>query len=215
MKPYFVVASALAACLVLTGRASATALVTNSYNGWLADINGNPIELNFNGVTTGHNYSSSGITLNPFSGPQLPFVFTGPDGSGSYLFGATFSQYSHYFVFLEGASDGVGSINMALPTGGENAVYLNVDSTNNTTLSIQLSDGETFSSPAGPFGIALSQSISWLNISTVNGSHPLIDDFFFGTSNLTQQSPTFEVATLFLIGTGLVVIAGARRMFAK
>ncbi len=215
MKASFVAASALAACLVLTGRASATALTSTSYSGWLTDVNGAPIELNVNGITTDHNYSSSGLTLYPLSGPQLPFIFTGPDGSGSYLYGTTFTQYTHNYVFLEGASDGVGSIYITLPTGGENAIYLNLDSTTNTPLSIHLSDNETFSSPVGPFGLALSQSISWLSISTANGSHPLIDDFFFATSNLTQQTPSFEVATIFLMGTGLVVIAGARRTFAK
>jgi hypothetical protein len=215
MKASFVVASALAACLVLTRGVSATTVTTNSYSSWLTNLNGTPIELNFNGVTSGHNYSTTGITLNPVSGPQLAFIFTGPDGSGSYLFGTTFNQYNHNYVFLEGQADGIGSILITLPTGGESAVYLNLDSTNNTALSVHLSDGETFSSAPGPFGVALSQQIGWLSISTANGSHPLIDDFFFGTSNLTQQTPSFELATIFLMGTGLLVIAGARRTFGN
>lgn len=215
MRASFVAAGTMAFCLLWTGRAGATTVTANSYSNWLTDVNGTPIELNFNGVQTGHNYSTSGDTLNPVSGPQLPFIFTGPDSTGSYLYGTTFTQYSRNFVFLEGASDGTGSIYIALPNGGENAVYLSLDSTNNTALSVKLSDGETFTSPAGPFGLALSQDITWLSVSTISGSHPLIDDFFFGASNLPQQTQAFEVATFFLMGTGLLVLAGARRTFAK
>ncbi len=215
MRASFGTAGVLAVCLIWTGAGNATTLTANSYSNWLTDVNGTPIELNFSGVQAGKNYSASNDTLYPVSGPQLPFIFTGPDSSGSYLYGTTFSQYGRNYVFLEGASDGTGSIYIALPTGGENALYLSLDSTNSTSPSVHLSDGETFTSAAGPFGFALSQNISWLSISTASGSHPLIDDFFFGSSNLPQQTPAFELATIFLIGTGLIVLAGARRAFAK
>jgi hypothetical protein len=216
MRASFVAAGTMAFCLLWTGRASATTVTANSYSNWLTDVNGTPIELNFSGVQTGKTYSnSSGVTLNPISGTKLPFIFTGPDNTGYNLAGTTFTQYGRNFIFLEGASDGIGSISIALPTGGENAIYLSLDSTNNTSLTVKLSDGETFTSPAGPFGLALSQDITWLSVSTSSGSHPLIDDFFFGTSNLPQQTQAFEVATFFLMGTGLLVLAGARRTFAK
>ena len=216
MKAFFVAAGVLGICLIWAGGADATTITANSYSNWLTDLSGSSIELDFTGVQTGKTYNTlAGLNLYPVSGPKLPFTFTGPDNAGYNLSGTTFTQYGHNFIFLEGASDGVGSIYITLPTGGENAVYLNLDSTNNTGLNIQLSDGEIFTSPAGPLGLALSQNISWLSISTASGSHPMIDDFFFGTSNLPQQSQTFELATAFLMGTGLVFLAAARRTFAK
>ena len=108
---------------------------------------------------------------------------------------------------------------MDLTSPGQNAILLGLAAQPNAGLTVTLSDQQTFSVSGGLFGIALSHNITWLTISTANGSQPVLDDFFFGNSNLTQdpinQAQSAEAATFLLIGGGLLIILGGRRKFAR
>lgn len=68
---------------------------------------------------------------------------------------------------------------MSMPTGGENAVMLALGTSEGTLITVKLSDGETFTPAAGVFGLALSQDISWLTVSTTSGSQPVVFDFAY------------------------------------
>lgn len=195
--------------------ASATTITTTSYTVWKTNLSGSPIELDFTKVKSTSYSTSAGITLLPLQGPAIPFVVTGPDAAGYSLTGGFYGST----VSLFGASDGIGSIRVDLTSPGQNAILLGLAAQPNAGLTVTLSDQQTFSVSGGLFGIALSHNITWLTISTVNGSQPVLDDFFFGNSNLTQdpinQAQSAEAATFLLIGGGLLIILGGRRKFAR
>ncbi len=205
--------SASAAFLAAAGQA--TTVTTTSYTVWKTNLTGSPIELDFTKVKTTSYSTSSGITLPPLQGPALSFVVTGPDKTGYSLTGGFYGST----VSLLGASDGTGYIRVDLPASGENAVLLGVATQPSATLTVTLSDLESFTVSNGLFGLALSHNITWLTISTVNGSKPVLDDFFFGTSNLAQdqinQTQSAEATTALMIGGGLLILFGARRKFTQ
>ena len=208
-------AALTAALLTCAGRVSATTISTTSFNTWKASLTGSPIELDFTKVKNSTYNTSAGITLLPLQGPALGFLITGPDKTGYSLSGGNFGSV----VSLFGAADGVGSIRIDLPSVGENAILLGLAAQPTAGLTVNLSDQESFAVSNGLLGLSLSHTISWLTISTVNGSKPVLDDFYFGVSNLAQdqgaQSQSAEAATAFLIGSGLLILFGARRKFAQ
>lgn len=199
----------------LAAAGQATTITTTNYNVWKTNLTGSPIELDFTKVKTTSYSTSSGITLPPLQGPALSFVVTGPDKTGYALTGGFYGST----VSLLGASDGAGYIRVDLPAGGENAVLLGVATQPSAALTVTLSDLESFTVSNGLFGLALSHNITWLTISTVNGSQPVLDDFIFGNSNLAQdqinQSQSAEAATALMIGGGLLILFGARRKFIQ
>ena len=205
--------SASAAFLAAAGQA--TTVTTTSYTVWKTNLTGSPIELDFTKVKTTSYSTSSGITLPPLQGPALSFVVTGPDKTGYSLTGGFYGST----VSLLGASDGTGYIRVDLPASGENAVLLGIATQPSATLTVTLSDLESFTVSNGLFGLALSHNITWLTISTVNGSKPVLDDFFFGNSNLAQdqinQTQSAEATTALMIGSGLLILFGARRKFTQ
>jgi hypothetical protein len=211
----FLCASAAAALLTCAGNARATTISTTSYTSWKTNLTGNPIELDFTKVKNSTYSTSTGITLLPVSGPALSFVITGPDKTGYYLNGGSYGS----IVSLFGASDGVGYIRIDLPASGENAILLGLAAQPTAGLTVKLSDQQTFSASNGLLGLSLSHNITWLTISTNSGSQPLLDDFFFGNSNLAQdqvsQSQSAEAATGLLIGGGLLILFGSRRKFIQ
>jgi len=211
----FLFATAAAALLTCAGNSRATTISTTSFNSWKTSLTGSPIELNFTKVKNSTYSTSAGITLVPVSGPALSFVITGPDKTGYYLNGGSYGS----IVSLFGASDGVGYIRIDLPSSGENAILLGLAAQPTAGLTVTLSDQETFSASNGLLGLSLSHNITWLTIATNSGSQPLLDDFFFGNSNLAQdqasQSQSAEAATGFLIGGGLLVLFGSRRKFVQ
>lgn len=195
--------------------AQATTVTTTSYTVWKTDLTGSPIELDFTKVKTTSYSTSSGITLLPLQGPALSFVITGPDKSGYSLNGGLYGSV----VSLFGASDGTGSILINLPSGGENAILLGLAAQPGAALTVSLSDLESFTVSSGLFGLTLSHDITWLSISTVSGSQPVLNDFYFGTSNLPQdqgnQAQSAEAATALMIGGGLLILFGAGRKFTQ
>lgn len=125
---------------------------------------------------------------------------------------------------LFGPSGGAGNITVALPTGGENAVLLGLGTVGTApSMTISLSDSETFTvaTTSGSYeflGISLSHDISWLTVSS--SSQTVVNDFFFGTSKLTQDAPTAqnssvspEGSTFSLLGGSLLLLLGVGRKF--
>lgn len=208
LKQFLYVSVSLA---VLAAAGQATTVTTTNYNIWKTDLTATPIELDFTKVKTSTYNTSSGITLLPLQGPALSFVITGPDKTGYSLAGGFYGSV----VSLFGASDGTGYIRVDLPSSGENAILLGLATQPTAAVTVTLSDQQSFAVSNGLFGLALSHNITWLTISTVNGSQPVLDDFFFGNSNLAQdqinQSQSAEGATALMIGGGLLILFGARR----
>ena len=203
---------------------AATTLTYSSYSTWVANTTGST-ELDFSSINlTSANYSNAnGKTLTPANNLALPFVFTGPYSGGYQLTGNDYGTRN--IISLFGPTGGRGNITITLPSSGENAILLGLGSTGSaTSLSVSLSDGETFSVPATSgnlefLGLSLSHNISWLTISTT--TQPVINDFYFANSKLAQDvttqtgtdgtADTPECATLLLIGTGLASLIKFRR----
>jgi hypothetical protein len=165
---------------------------------------GSAIELNFNPITSTEPKS---VTLNPLSGnTSLPFVFTSSSAS---------------FNEVTSPSKGLAapSIALTMPSGGENALWLGLGNTGGSggSLTLTLSDGETFSTPSsGGFGLSLSQPITSLTLSASSGQ-AFIDDFFFATSALPQGNPSSapEAATILLVSGGALILFGTRRRWVR
>jgi hypothetical protein len=208
-------------CLAFLGIAvhgTATTVTTTSYSNWLTTITtGSSVDV-FGGLQNNQSYStSSGISLSNSSHPSSVFVFTGPDNGGWSLSSNSYSYSGSRYNSLYGPGDGIGNITATMPTGGENAVMLGLGTSQGTTLTVKLSDGETFTPTSNVFGLSLSHDISWLTVSTTNGSMPVIFDFIYANSNLTQDqftqdpTPSIEASSIILIGGGLLILAGGRR----
>lgn len=197
--------------LFVAAHANAATSTTTDFNTWKTSsyITGSPTELNFYPINNTSYNTAAGITLSP-TGSSLPFVFTGPNNGGFTLTGDGYSK-----ALLGGSNSGA-SINISLPTGGENAVFLAVSATTSKPATVVFSDGEMFSVTSTLFGAALSHPVSWISISTISGSQPYINDFLFGTSALPQDGAggpsTPEPGTLLLcLSGGAMVYFGARR----
>jgi len=211
-----------AATFASQGPARATTLTYSVYAQWLANVTG-ATELNFNALSLNASYNTSaGKTLQPLAGSSLPFVFTGPTASGAYQLTADdFGPRNSLSLF--GSASGSGSITVTMPTGGVNALLLGLGTTGSGgPITIRLSDGETFSVSAAPntyafLGLSISHNINWLTVSSPD--RPNLNDFYFATSQLTQdsltqnqtQTPASQCATFLLVSGSLLSLFGARR----
>jgi hypothetical protein len=216
----------LASGLILfSGYAAATSITNTNFNNWKETITGSPTEANFSFSYTTYN-TSQGITLNAIGNSSVSFVVTGPDNSTYKLTGTSFNGTNA----LEGSTDSGAGINIAMPTGGENAMLFGLgDTISGSTLTLAFSDGESFqvSTPSNStsylFGISISHPVSSVLITSSSGA-PVLDDFWYGVSNLTQDSggssqqdttPTAECATALMMAGGLFVLFGAKRKFQR
>ncbi|MFL6351323.1 MAG: hypothetical protein ACJ74Z_05680 [Bryobacteraceae bacterium] len=130
--------------------------------------------------------TAAGITLKAIGNAAVGFNVTGPDNGGYKLTG--FSYGTHNFQSLLAGTDTTAAMNIATPAAGNNALFLGLATTNNTPITLTLSDGQSFSSIATAFfGLSLSHPITWLTLSTSNGSGVVVDDFYYGASNLAQD----------------------------
>ena len=204
-----------AGLLLAANQATATTITTTNYATWKTDLTNTPTELNFAPVQLTNYGTAAGITLTPSGDAADPFNFTGPDKTGYVLSGYL---YRFSITTLAGASDGIGVVKVTTPSAGENALWLGLGTTNNTTLTLQLSDGESILIGSGTtaIGLALSQPITYFTLSTSSGSQPFIYDIWYGNSNLpqdsgSQQSPVPESSTLGLLGGGLLILVGSQR----
>ncbi|HEX3682407.1 MAG TPA: hypothetical protein VHU83_07675 [Bryobacteraceae bacterium] len=187
-------------------QAGATTITTTSYSTWntATYITGSTTVVDLTTLQAGLNYSTAaGYTSNGFN-------FTGPDGS-SYVLS---SQTEGGYTGLLGPSDGSGSIKVALPGTGDSAVLFDASCITCGTLSLTLSDGETFTVSNGQFGLSISHPITWFKLGDNSGYRPFLEYAYFGTSSLPQDSQVSaanEAATPVLLGGGLVILAGAVR----
>jgi hypothetical protein len=207
MKAYVIRSLAVSVCSLFAAAAHATTVTSTTYSSWQATLNASPTLVDFSGLSNGGSYPAGFSTGS--------FLFSGPDGTGSSLHSYQVSGQNA----LYGPGDGVGYINVALPTGGENALLFKLSTTSGTPLTVTLSDGEVFNPAAGIFGFSISHDIASAQISTTNGSQPIIQWVYYGSSNVPQDSgqmqPTAEVATFFLIGGGLLIVFGSQKKVRK
>lgn len=197
----------LLVCFLVGGfQAAATTITTTSYSAWntSAYITGSTTVVDLTTLQAGLNYSNAaGYTSNGFN-------FTGPDGA-TYMLS---SQTEGSITGLLGASDGTGGIDVAMPGSGNSAVLFDTSCISCGTVSLTLSDNETFTVSNGQFGLSISHPITWFKLSTTSGNRPFLEYAYFGTSSLAQDtglSPTSEAATPVLLGGGLIILAGAVR----
>lgn len=205
----------LTAAVGLSIPAGATEILTTSYTTWKSTITGTAVE--WNDVVSASTYNTAAGFSMPL-GSFGPLTVTGPDGSAYYLD----KQYYGSGTSLEGAVDGTGSVQIATPAAGLTGflMELGVNGTQ-APITITLSDGETFTaSPTANGGVAwigLSSgtSITSINLSTTSGSRVEVVDFLAGNSSEPAQAPAVEVATALMIGSGLLVIGGVRKVFSN
>lgn len=200
----FVLALPVALLLFSVLPVSATSITTSSYATWKSStyITGSPTELNFTTIANA-NYPSGDI-LYPTGNSSLAFTFTGSGLKGNSGNGSLSAS----------------SITLTMPGVGENAFLFGL--LGSTPFTLTLSDNESFTvtNPGSTplFGIALSTEITSLTITTTSGSQVGVNDFFFATSALPQDtgnpsvpSTASEGATVVLTSGGLLIFFGARR----
>jgi hypothetical protein len=201
----------------------ATTVTSSTFSSWNTDLTGAPTEADFTQISFTNYNSSSGLTLSASGNPSVTFNLTGPDGADNWaLTGALYDN----FVSIEGGSNNSASIDIALPGSAEDALLLSLASTLGDPISVDLSDGETFTLAGnGLLGLSISHPITWLTVSTGAVSQAVIDDFWYGNSSLAQDgsgsdsgyesddetSPTPECVSLLLVAGGLFVLLGAHR----
>lgn len=219
MRKFALVAAFLPVLFCPMQRAGATTITSSTFSGWQSTLSGSPTEANFSSIQYSSYSTSQGITLGAIGNSSLQSVITGPDGSGWSLTGMNYSGV----VSLEGGSDSNAQIQIALPSGGENAVLVSLATLNGNSMTLTMSDGETFTASKGLLGFSISHPISWLTVTTVSGDRAILDDLWYGSSSLTQDgsgtggsgsgtsSPAPEAATLLLTAGGLFVLIGAIR----
>ena len=208
-----------AGVLFTTGQALATPVTSTTFSGWKATLTGAPTELDFNGVHYTTYNTSAGLTLQAVGNPALGYKFTGPDNGSYYLSGITYNG----LLSLAGSSSSGADINVLTPSAGNNAILVSVGSTASTPITLTLSDNESFTlNTGGLFGMALTHPVTSLTVSTTSGSQPVINDFWFGSSSLTQDgggsggaSPVPEGRTAMLVAGGILVLFGAGRRVAR
>jgi hypothetical protein len=206
---YWSISTLGAGLLLAAGQAVATTITSTTYSAWTAGLIGTPTELAFSPIVPGKSYSNAaGLTLTAIGNSSIGFAFTGPDNGSYKLTGVSHNT----FQSLEGGTDATASINITTPIAGDNALFLGLATTNGTPITLTLSDGETFSSIATAFfGMSISHPVTWLTLSTTAGSAVILDDFYFGASNLPQDSAVSEGATMAMCGGGLLILFGSLR----
>jgi hypothetical protein len=211
VKVQWALATIGAGLLLGAGPAAATTITSTSFNGWKTGLTGTPTELDFSPIISGKSYStSSGLTLKAIGNASIGFVFTGPDNGSYSLTG--FSYGTQNIQSLKAGSDSTAVMNVTTPAAGNNAIFLGLATTNNTPVTLTLSDGQSFSSISTAFfGLSISHPITWLTLTTSSGSAVILDDFYYGVSSLPQDSPTSEGATMAMCGGGLLILLGSMR----
>ncbi len=178
--------------------------------------------------------TSPGTIKNYNTGPYSEADAAGVSFTGSnWLFVVNPSASQTWYHFGSGnslsanGSDGLVpvSITATLPAN-VTAVALNMMVTGNAGLPVVLtfSDGTqvtvpTSSGQASFYGATFASPITWVAEASSGtppvGTYVMMDNFSYGTANQTQQDPppddTPELATLLLIGTGLVAMASFRK----
>ncbi len=180
--------------------AMATTITTTSIASWKADLTNSPTDVSIPGSGTYN--TAAGVTLGGFN-------FVGTVNSTYKLSGTSYSGNPG----LIGGSGG--SITVNTPAAGENAILIFADATGSGSLTLVLSDGESFAIGNGTFGFVLSQTITSFTLSASGTSQPFVYDVSYGNSDLPQDSPASEAATFGLMGSGLLLVFSAGRKWLK
>jgi hypothetical protein len=196
--------------------AGAATITTTSFAAWSSSsfTTGAYSYLNFYPVAQTNYASSNGITLTP-TGSTTAFKFTGMDAGSYYLAG------NSSLKTLSSSTNAGSYVRVDFPIVGENAFLLGTTATAARPLTFSLSDGQTFTVSNSVFGISLSHSISWLQISGSAGWAATVSDFYYAASALPQDAPasgsspdpTPEPATLLMTLSGGVLLLGGSRKF--
>jgi hypothetical protein len=212
-------ALAIGAALTAAASAEATSVTSTTFASWKASLTGSPSEANFGVIALTSYNTAGGLTLPTIGNSSVGTTVTGPDNGSYQMTGVDYNSVKS----LEGSADAGAGLSIALPNGGVNAFLLAVGSTGGTPLTVTLSDGEVFSIGNGLWGISISHTVSSLLLTTSAGSQAVIDDFYFGTSNLAQDSnggssgsqtgpaPVAEAATSLMIAGGCLFLFGIWR----
>lgn len=211
-----VLGALLIAALTFVPRAGATEILTTTYSAWLSNTSG--------AVTAwGGNYST-GTTFNTASGFSMPVgsfgpvTVTGPDGAG-YNLSKYYDLAANSAIALVAANDGTGTMAFSTQPAGLTAFdfFLGVNGTP-APITITLSDGEAFtvnvSGAMTSFGFSSATAITGITLSTTAGSQIALVDFVAGNTN-QAGAPAAEVATALMIGSGLLIFGGARKVFSN
>lgn len=216
--PWFVL---LLPAFLISRPAGATTITSTTFGGWKTTLNGSPTEANFSPIQYTSYSTSQGITLTPSGNTSPNFTVTGPDGANWSLVGTNYSG----LVSLESGSDPAAEMEITMPSAGVNAFLISLATINGDSMTVDLSDGESFSVGKGLLGFSISHPITWLTISTASGDNVILDDLWYGNSSLTQDSTggtgggsgsggsaaAPEAATLLLTAGGVFFLFGAMR----
>lgn len=150
------------------------------------------------------------------------FVFNSPNGNIS---------YSSIGGTTVGLTTNGGEIDIATPAGGESAMYLSFGIYNTSgnfpdhggSLTVVLSDSESFAVGYGPFWFSNSARITSVKVSSTNTSdEPFVLQLAYATSSLPPDngnpggtSPIPEPATILLASAGALILFGARRRWFR
>jgi hypothetical protein len=190
----------------------ATTITSYNFSDWQATVQpGSAQDVNFAGLPY-ISFGSSGYTTSD------GFNITGPDGEATSLQGLLFNGYPS----LKGGSDADAQV-VVTPPSGETAMVFSIGSSPSASgYTLTLSDGEIFNLAANTtlFGISVSHPITSATFSVESGSSFVLSYVGYGTTTLAldggpsgdDPSSTPEVSTLFLIGTGLLLIGKFRRI---
>ena len=194
----------------------ATTIVSYSVNDWTSSINsGSAHDANFSTIQN-VTYGPSGYTTSD------GFTITGPDGAGTFLQGLSYNGMPS----LKGGSDAAAQITVTTPAAGQTALLFMFASTPSATgYTVTLSDGQVFNlaSTTTIFGVSVSHAITYATLSASPGSSLILQDVSYGNTNLAldpsggtggtvgDPSAVPEATTMLLLGTGLLMVAFARK----
>jgi hypothetical protein len=216
----------LAATLLVASVAPlrATTIVSYSITSWMSSItSGSAQDANFSTIQN-VTYGPSGYTTSD------GFTITGPDGAGTFLQGLSFNGMPS----LKGGSDAAAQIQVTTPAAGETALLFMLASTPAATgYTVTLSDGQVFNlaSTTTIFGLSVSHPLTYATLSASPGSSLILQDVSYGNTTLAldptggtgggggtgttdpapDPSAVPEATTMLLLGTGLLLIAFARK----
>jgi hypothetical protein len=210
----------IGATFAASGSAGATSITSTTFSSWKATLTGAPSEANFSVISLTSYNTAAGLTLPTIGNSSIGTTVTGPDNGQYQMSGVDYKG----FTSLAGSTDSGAGLDVAMPNSGVNAFLLSVGSTGGTPLTLKLSDGETFTVQSGVWGISISHPVSSLFVTTSAGSEAVLDDFWYGSSNMTQDpstggsggpAPVAEVASSLMIAGGCLFLVGVCRRFRQ